>query len=271
MNKFTREDALIVFNLLCIKSNCYDENGRIIKANYIVTSGDDLTSAIYAAKLYFEIKQEYNFEPILLCIGDDRLDMSSSTSLDYICRALYVPYKSTRILKNSKNNDETISIITNFLKNQPTSKIIWSVTKVDSLALNFTQKKQAPQLKSFYYVIEESFDTCQKLFNGQRLLGGKLLLYKIASILSKCDLNADNYQSVLKFENNISALKAIRYLEKNFRLFMPKRSLQHYFKSVLQEAELKVAILYFKYKMNMDLEAYMLPIERKIQRTIKPS
>ena len=267
-----KEAATLVYDTLCIKSTCFDENHEIVNADYIVAIGDDPTSAVYAAKLCAIIEANHHYKPIIICVGGQGIiskhvhNCSEAQLLSMTCNNLLL--KKTILLGRGCNIREHVLNVAKFLQYQPNSKIIWVTTKTLSLRLERTIGMQAPQLHSDYYVINESFKEAQKCFNGKGLANGEMLLHELSSILNSCEAYAGTYQLPLDFGISDELRKAAELLEKNYRINLPNKNWETY----LQKIRLYFLILKNKNKMkkslrhainNMSIQIYII-FEKKM-------
>ena len=246
--------ATLIHNTLCYQTDCF-ANNHIIKAEQIVAIDDDITSALYAAKLYFETKKTHNFTPRILCVGGKGL-MSKYTHqkteaelLAYVLKSLGVPKDNIIILNQGKNTGENLLAVAN--QTPPNTTTIWCTTKRLSLRLERTQKQQAPNLISYYYVIEQNIYEVMRLYNGKGLRRGEMLLHELASILNRCEKYSGTFQAPLPFAISPELRNASTLLEQNFRLKLPNKNL----KSIFQFIKLYFAIIFYKSKMKEDLES----------------
>lgn len=250
-NYFQAADLLHSF--LRIKSNCYDENGEIIRATYIVAIDDDVTSMLYAVKLWHEVHRVYGYFPILLCVGGKGLmskhthQKSEAELLAYVALKLGVPSAYVEVLGLGKNTGDNVLAVAKRILSGP---VLWCVTQRLSLRLERTQAMQAPEMDSFYYVIEESLEEVMKVYNGKGLCDGQMLLHELASILNRCKAYSGTFQKPLEFDIPQEVKEAAALLERDFRLKLPLKT----FKSYCQFVQLFVAILLNKRKMRRELE-----------------
>lgn len=189
--------AKLLHETLRIKTNCYDENGKIIRATQIVAIDDDATSALYAALLFYEIRRTYGYSPKMLCVGGKGLmskhthQKSEAELLAYVLEKLGIKRQFITCLGEGRNSgDNVLAVAKATAKGEVT---LWCVTQRLSLRLERTQAQQAQQLKSYYFVIEEKITEVMKYYNGKWLCGGQMLLHELASILNRCEAYAGTF------------------------------------------------------------------------------
>lgn len=245
--------AELLHRVLRIKTNCYDEKGQIIRATYIVAIDDDVTSMLHAIKLWHEVYRVYGYFPVLLCVGGKGLmskhthQKSEAELLAYVALKLGVPSAYVEVLGAGKNSGDNVLAVAKRILSGP---VLWCVTQRLSLRLERTQAMQAPEINSFYYVIEESIEQVMKAYNGKGLCGGQMLLHELASILNRCKAYSGTFQKPLEFEISKEVEEAALLLENNFRLKLPGKTL----KSYCQFVQLYFSILFNKGKMKRELE-----------------
>ncbi len=253
MKKKFHEAAELVHSTLRFYSNCYSD-GKIIPATQIVAIDDDVTSAMWAAKLFYKIRKTYNHSPTILCVGGKGLmskhthQKSEADLLSYVLQQLGIDKQYIVCLGEGRNSGDNVQAVAKYSKANAIT--LWCVTQRLSLRLERTQAKQAPQLKSYYYVIEQNIDDVMRYYNGKGLCGGQMLLHELASILNRCEAYAGTFQEPLTFGIPTEVRKAANLLEKSFRLKLPNKSL----KSYLQFIQLFFSILKNKRKMKEDLK-----------------
>lgn len=245
--------AKLLHESLRIKTNCY-ENEKIIRATQIVAIDDDATSALYAALLFYEIRRTHGYSPKMLCVGGKGLmskhthQKSEAELLAYVLKRLGIEEQYITCLGEGRNSGDNVLAVANATAKGEVT--LWCVTQRLSLRLERTQAQQAPQLKSYYFVIEETIAEVMKYYNGKGLCGGQMLLHELASILNRCEAYAGTFQKPLEFEISSEVRAAANLLEKNFRLKLPHKT----FKSYLQFIQLYFSILRNKKKMKQNLE-----------------
>ena len=253
MKKCFYKAAELVHSKLCFQTNCY-ENGRVIRADQLVAIDDDATSAFAAAKVFYEIRKEYGYCPKILCVGGKGLmskythEKSEAELLAYVLEQLGIHRERIEILGEGRNSGDNVLAVAKVTPENTTT--IWCCTQRLSLRLERTQAQQAPQMKSYYYVEEQSLDDVMKLYNGKGLCEGEMLLHELASILNRCEAYAGTFQKPLEFEVPWEVLEAAKLLEANFRLKLPKKTLKSYW----QFLKLYVAILRNKKAMRQELD-----------------
>ena len=252
MNKEFLLAAELVHSALCFCTNCY-KNGKIIPANQLVAIDDDVTSAFIAAKVFYEIRKEYGYCPKILCVGGKGLmsrhthPKSEAELLAYVLRQLGIQQNHITILGKGKNTADNVQAVAQNSNSDDVT--IWCCTQRLSLRLERTQAQQAPQLKSYYYVLNQTIYDVMKLYNGKGLCKGEMLMHELASILNRCEAYAGTFQLPLEFEVSDEVRKAAKLLENNFRLKLPQKTLKSYW----QFFKLYITILFKKKAMKQEL------------------
>lgn len=245
--------AQLVHSTMCLKSNCFINN-QIINANQIVAIGDDITSALHAAKLYFEIKKTYHCTPRILCVGGNgllskyTLKKTEGILLAYVLTSLNIPTENIVIVDNTTNTGENVLAVAK--KTQADTTTIWCCTKRMSLRLERTIQKQAPTLISYYYVIEQNIYEVMRYYNCKGFLYGEPLFHELASTLNRCETYAGTYQAPLNIQITDELREAANLLEQNFRLKLPNKNL----KTLFQFIRLYFTIIFNKKLMINDIE-----------------
>ena len=246
--------AKLLHETLRIKTNCYDENEKIIRATQIVAIDDDAISALYAALLFYEIRRTYGYSPKMLCVGGKGLmskhthQKSEAELLAYVLERLGIDRQFISCLGEGRNSGDNVLAVANAT---PKGEVtLWCVTQRLSLRLERTQAQQALQLKSYYFVIEESIAEVMKYYNGKGLCGGQMLLHELASILNRCEAYAGTFQAPIPFPVSQDVRDAAAWLESRYRLKLPHKNLR----SVRQFVWLLSDVLLHKEKMANELK-----------------
>ena len=223
--------AETIYDSLCIKSNCFDHHGTVVRADCIVALDDDATSALWAAWLYHKIRKQHGYYPTILCVGGKGLlskythEKSEAELLKYVCLSLGVSDVDITLAPNGKNTGENIQAVKKLAPKGET--VIWSVTKRLSLRVERTVALQAPEINSFYYVIEERLSEAAKFMNGKCLAHLEPMFHELASILQRCQRYAGVYQAPIPtdaFYIHKDLRKADAYLRKHYKLkTLPKQ------------------------------------------------
>lgn len=264
MKKDFFEAANLLHTTLRAATNCYVD-GKIIAATQIVAIDDDATSAMWAAKLFYEIRQEYGYCPTILCVGGKGLmskhthQKSEAELLSSVLQDLGISKSRIVCLGEGKNSGDNVLAVAEC--SAADAVTIWCATQRLSLRLERTQAQQAPQLKSYYFVIEQNLDEVMRAFNGKGLCGRQMLLHELASILNRCEAYAGTFQKPLEMEVSDDVRNAAKLLERNFRLKLPGKNLR----SLLQFIQLFFAILKNKKNMKRDLKENVLAFAKKLR------
>ena len=235
MKKKFYEAANLLHSVLKAETNCF-QNGSIIAATHVVAIDDDATSAMYAAKLYHQIHKKHGYYPTVLCVGGKGLmsrhthQKSEAELLAYTAQKLGVACEHIVILGEGKNSGDNVLAV--------------------AFELKGTQAKQAPEIKSYYFVICQTIDEVMRLYNGKGLCGGQMLLHELASILNRCEAYAGTFQQPLEFKISDDVRKAAKLLENNYRLKLPQKNVRSY----MQLIKLYLSVLKNKKHMKDDLE-----------------
>lgn len=168
--------------------------------------------------------------------------MSEAKLLAYVLARLSVPKGYIVILDEGKNIGENVLAVKE--ETSPRDTTIWCCTQRLSLRLERTQAQQAPDVKSYWYVSEQSLAEVIRYCNGKILCDGQMLLYELASILDKCFAYAGKFQKPLDFEVGYKVEQAAALLEEHFRLTLPYQKLRADYLNVvsLNKAKIKASI-----------------------------
>lgn len=217
--------AETIYESLCIKSNCFDHHETVVRADCVVALDDDATSALWAAWLYHKIHKQHGYYPCILCVGGKGLlskythEKSEAELLKYVCLSLGVSDVDITIAPNGKNTGENVQAVKKLAPQGET--VIWCVTKRLSLRVERTVALQAPEINSYYYVIEERLSEAAKFMNGKCLVHLEPMFHELASILQRCQRYAGIYQAPIPedaFYIHKDLLKADAYLRKHYKL-----------------------------------------------------
>ena len=229
MNKTDFEIAKDLYEVLCLPSDCFGENGVLKKSDYIVAIGDDVISAIYAVRLARKTEEIYHKKPVILCVGGKGFlsrhlyDKAEAEVLKDMCLKLDYPKDLvySQNLGTGRNTGENIKNVGKCVGatyvRRP--KVLFCVTKRRSLRYILTQRKQEPYIDASWYVIEEPLEKATKMLNAKALCEGEMILHEIASILPLCQLYAGKYQEPLPFEiTDPEIIKKAVYLSNKYCL-----------------------------------------------------
>ena len=230
--------------VLCLPSDCYDENGNLKKFEYVVAIDDDVTSAIYAVRMARQIREIYGFYPTILCVGGKGIlsrhlyNKSEAEVLADVCVKLCYPQDLiwTQGLKHGKNTGENIQnvakVVCASFNHRPS--VLFCVTKRQSLRYILTQRKQEPYIDAGWYVIEESMKQACKLMNAKSLCGGEMMVQEVAAILPRCQMYCGKYMEYLPqgskvFDNavDIPTMSDARYLARKYCLKLGGKPTYH--------------------------------------------
>ena len=148
MNKKKREliwhYATLIHENLCLKTDCFDKEGKLAGVKYVACIDDDPKSAVYAAWLYHKAVAEGQ-NPQVLCIGGigllsrhlkqkDVVFYTEGMRLAEFCIDLGVPMENIVILDRGKNSGENVRDVASQMVKEP-GDIVFAVTKRLSLSL----------------------------------------------------------------------------------------------------------------------------------------
>lgn len=268
------EAAEVIYDALCIKTNCIDSKNKVVRADYVIAIDDDPTSAFWATWLYYRIYQQHGYHPAILCVGGKGIlskhthDRSEAELLASVCCKLGVPETDISLAPNGRNTGENIQSVKKILP--AGSTIIWSTTKRQSLRLERSVKKQAPELISYYYVVEESLTEAAKIMNGKGIAQNEMMFHELASILERCIKYAGTFQEPIDdiIRVNSQIREADHYLRKHYKLKLMNKTVKIFGKkisvpnknltSIFQLFHLLREIKRNKQKMRVSLELEIL-------------
>ena len=241
--------AKVVYDALCIQSDCFDKNGVIKPFDYVVAIDDDATSAIWAVKNAQKIHKIYGRYPIILCVGGRGIlsshlyDVSEAEVLAYVCRELWYPDYMVRVQgldtgKNAVDHIKNIAMMVDLSESNRPS-VLFCVTKRQSLIYSQIQRKQVPLLTPDWFVIDESLEEACKLMNAKSLCGGEMMLHELAGILPRCEREAGITMAPM-FVVSPRVREAADYLAQRYRLKLPEKNLRSY----IQYAKLYISVLF---------------------------
>lgn len=230
--------AEVIYEALCIKTNCIDSKNKVIRADYIIAIDDDPTSAFWAVWLYYKINQQHSYHPTIICVGGKGLlskythDRSEAELLASVCYKLGVPETDILLAPNGRNTGENIQAVKKMLPSG--TSVIWSVNKRQSLRLERSVKKQAPELISYFYVVEESLQEAAKLMNGKGIAQNEMMFHELASILERCNKYAGTFQEPIDdiIYINSQIREADYFLRKHYKLKLMNKTVKIFGKKI---------------------------------------
>lgn len=239
---FTKKDyadAEIVLAQLSVKTNCFDKNGKVVNAEYLVCVDDDITSAFYASDIYYQIHQTYGYYPTVLCVGGvgplskytNAKGESEGQKLARVCETLGVLSSHIKVLDKGTNTGLNCLDIYSEVANRG-ARTIMCLTKRLSLRLKQTFEyldHQYPEKVSkvslakvvastFYYVPEESVVDMMQVYNCKGLCKGAMLFSEIASIYDRSYRYVGVLQKPLDFDITKETAEAALRLAKKYPL-----------------------------------------------------
>lgn len=233
-------DMMLVLSVLRIESNCFNIEGEVIRARYLVCIDDDITSAFYAAYMYHLIYKVHGYHPFVLCVGGtgmlskytNKKGESEGMKLRRICMELGVAATDISVLDRGTNTGLNCLDIYKHLAKNP-GRTIFCVTTRLSLRLERTFEflpKQYPQeinsemfkmIKNagiFWYVPKESAKDMMQVYNCKGLAKGVMLLAEVASIYDRIVRYSGKLQAPLTFEVSKEVIAASQRLAKKYPL-----------------------------------------------------
>ena len=273
MNKKKRElvwhYANLIHEHLCLKTNCFNQDGSLVCVKYIACIDDDPKSAVYAAWLYHKARAE-DQNPTVLCIGGlgllskhlkpkDAVFYSEALRLADVCLDLGVPMENLVILDKGTNSGENVRDVASQMV-QELGDIVFAVTKRLSLRWERTFKKQIatqmakiqsekyhheynPEMiktpKDYYYVINETLEEACCWMNGKRVGNCQMMFHELASIYDRCVKYAGTFQLPLDFEPSDEVKEAAAYMAKRYRIKNGKMGLREICQYVYLLVDLK--------------------------------
>lgn len=213
-------DADMILNQLSVKTNCFDKQGKVMDAEYLVCIDDDITSAYYAADLYYQIHQTYEYYPTILCVGGfgplskytNFHGESEGQKLAQVCEKLGV-FPSHLVVLDRGTNTGLNCLDIYAMAAGKSWKMIICLTKRLSLRLKQTFEyldHQYPErvnassfarlmALTFYYVPEQKISDMMQVYNCKGLCKGVMLLSEIASIYDRVVRYSGKLQKPLDF------------------------------------------------------------------------
>ena len=273
MNKKKREliwhYANLIHENLCLKTDCFDKDGKLVSVKYVACIDDDPKSAVYAAWLYHKAVSEGQ-HPQVLCVGGlgllsahlkpkDVVFYSEGIRLAEVCIDLGVPIENVVILDKGRNSGENVRDIASQMIRDP-GDVVFAVTKRLSLRWERTFKKQIaeqmakqmsqkycqkynPEMinapKDYYYVIDETLEEACCWMNGKRIGNCRMMFHELASIYDRCVRYAGTFQLPLEFEVSDEVKKAADYMARHYRIKNGKMGLREICQYVYLLASLK--------------------------------
>ena len=174
-----------------------------------------------AAHLYYLIRNRHHTCPKIICIGCNGMipkyvyGQTDGERHQDVLLKLGISSGNIELLAPGNNMRMNVEAVNSFIATQHdgfNNQVIWCVPKRFSLLLERTQVKQAPKLKSLWYVIDQP-DI------GSGLCDDILLVSEIASIRNLCLSQAsDGIQAPIDVELIDAVKKDADLLEDKFRM-----------------------------------------------------
>lgn len=233
-------DAALILSELKVKSDCFNPDGTVVRARYLVCIDDDITSAFYAMYLYHLIHKTHGYYPFLLCVGgkgplskhlNDK-GVSEGMKQRMICLELGARAGDITVLDNGTNTGlNCLDVFKHVIKS--CGKVIFCVTTRLSLRLERTfafLPKQYPDEVSenqfgalkivgvHWYVPQESLVAMMRIYNCKGLAQGVMFLAEVASIYDRIVKYSGTIQAPLDFEVSEKVVDASKRLAEKYPL-----------------------------------------------------
>lgn len=233
-------DMMLILSVLRVKTNCFDAEGKVIRARYLVCIDDDITSAFYAAYMYHLIYAVYGYYPFVLCVGGvgmlskytNEKGESEGLKLRRVCMELGVASKDITVLDKGTNTGLNCLDIYKHLAKNP-GRTIFCVTTRLSLRLERTFEflpqqypnevnsemfKMVKNAGLYWYVPEETAKNMMQVYNCKGLAKGVMLLAEVASIYDRIVKYSGKLQAPLSFKVPDEVVQASLRLAKKYPL-----------------------------------------------------
>ena len=257
-------DAALVLSELKVKSDCFNPDGTVVRARYLVCIDDDITSAFYAMYLYRLIYQTYGYYPFILCVGGkgplskylNHKGVSEGMKLKDVCLELGARAQDLTVLDNGTNTGlNCLDIYKHVVKS--CGKIVFCVTTRLSLRLERTfafLPKQYPdevnqnQFEALrvvgihWYVPKENLADMMQRYNCKGLADGVMFFAEVASIYDRIVRYSGKLQAPLDFEVSEPVVAASRRLAEKYPLKINALS----FTGIWQYAYALSVVLFYK-------------------------
>ena len=159
---------------LAIKHELYCKNNKVINAKVIIVVGHSAITALYAAKVYHQIKDEYGDEPVIICSATKSLLKSKynhfndgiSLLVD-IYQLLNVPIEDLIFMQRNSSVKKDIDFISKVIKFQV--PIIWVLKNYLLSEIKEEQEKKR-KLKESYYCLVDSDTRIQDKLSDEKLV-----------------------------------------------------------------------------------------------------
>lgn len=233
-------DAALILSELKVKSDCFNPDGTVVRARYLVCIDDDITSAFYAMYLYRLIHKTYGYYPFLLCVGGtgplskhlNEEGVSEGMKQRMVCLELGARAKDITVLDHGTNTGlNCLDVYKHVVKS--CGKVIFCVTTRLSLRLERTfafLSRQYPtevRLNQFealkaagvhWYVPHESLSDMMQAYNCKGLAKGVMFLAEVASIYDRIVRYSGKIQAPLDFEVSDKVVEASQRLARKYPL-----------------------------------------------------
>lgn len=233
-------DAALILSELKVKSDCFNHDGTVVRARYLVCIDDDITSAFYAMYLYYLIRKTYGYYPFVLCVGGkgplskylDNKDVSEGMKLKEVCLKLGARKEDLTVLDKGTNTGlNCLDVYKHVAKS--CGKVIFCVTTRLSLRLERTfeflprqypdevNQNQFDAMKVIgihWYVPDEGLADMMRTYNCKGLAKGVMFLAEVASIYDRIVRYSGKFQAPLDFEVSETVVDASRRLAEKYPL-----------------------------------------------------
>lgn len=219
---FTKEDfidMMLILSVLKQPTDCFNTDGTVKKARYVVCIDDDITSAFYAMYIYHLIYATYHYRPFILCVGGvgmlskftNEKGESEGMKLKRVCQRLGAALSDIIILDNGTNTGLNCLDIFKHVAQNPGKVIICMTMRLgkrlkltwDFLLEQYPKEvdratyEQVKKVGIYYYSPEEKPEDMMQVYNCKGLAKGAMLLGEVASIYDRCLRHAGKCQAPL--------------------------------------------------------------------------
>lgn len=233
-------DMMLILSVLRVKSDCFETDGVVKRARYVVCIDDDITSAFYAMYIYHLIFSTHGYHPFILCVGGKGMlskytnekGESEGMKLSRVCVELGADPNLITVLDNGTNTGlNCLDIYRQVAKNP--GKVIICVTMRLGKRLERTwaflpkQYSKVIDIRTFeliqingvhFYSPDETVEDMMQVYNCKGLGHGVMLLAEVASVYNRCKFKENITQAALGFEMPEAITKAYERLAAKYPL-----------------------------------------------------
>ena len=281
---FTKEDfidMMLILSVLRVKSDCFDAEGRVKRARYVVCIDDDITSAFYAMYIYHLIYATYSYHPFILCVGGrgmlskftNEKGESEGMKLKRVSLELGADSTLITVLDNGTNTGLNCLDIYNHVAKNP-GKIIFAVTMRLGKRLKLTwdflpnQYKDKVNKNTFeliqingvnFYSPDETAEDMMQVYNCKGLAKGVMLLAEVASVYNRCKFKENITQAELDIEVPDEVTKAYERLAVKYPLKINLKC----FNSIWQYPYAFCCVMFYKPWVKSDMRRAVKHIKKQ--------